>query len=110
MNKRNIPKLDILVKKLCDEKLTLKECTEALQGLANNKSPGMDGFTSNFYKKNWNAIQTLLYESYLYSFENKLLTTEQRIGILNLIPKKDKDLRKLSNWRPVSLLTTDYKI
>ena len=46
----------------------------------------------------------------MYSFEHNLLTNEQKIGILNLIPKKDKDLRKLSNWRPVSLLTTDYKI
>ena len=64
------------------------------------------GFSTNFYKKIWNDFKTLLYESYLYN----LLTTEQRIGILNLIPKKDKDLRKLSNWRSVSLLTTDYKI
>ena len=46
----------------------------------------------------------------LYSFDNNLLTNEQRIGILNLIQKKDKDLRKLANWRPVSLLTTDDKI
>ena len=46
----------------------------------------------------------------MYSFKNNLLTNEQRIGILHLLPKKDKDLRKLKNWRPVSLLTTDYKI
>ena len=30
--------------------------------------------------------------------------------MLNLIPKTNKDLRYLSNWRPVSLLQTDYKI
>ncbi len=39
-----------------------------------------------------------------------MLTQEQRMGVLNLIPKKDKDLRHLSNWRPISLLATDYKI
>ena len=27
-----------------------------------------------------------------------------------MIPKKDKDIRYLKNWRPVSLLNTDYKI
>ena len=32
------------------------------------------------------------------------------MGIINLIPKKEKDLRFLKNWRPVSLLNTDYKI
>ena len=32
------------------------------------------------------------------------------IAIINLIPKKDKDLIFLKNWRPVSLLNTDYKI
>ena len=95
---------------LCDEQLTLKECTDALKSLANNKSPGIDGFSTNFYKFFWIDLNMLLYESYLYSFEHYLLTNEQRIGILNLIPKKDKDLRKLSNWRSVSLLTTDYKI
>jgi len=30
--------------------------------------------------------------------------------MINLIPKKDKDLRLLKNWRPVTLLNTDYKI
>ena len=32
------------------------------------------------------------------------------MGILNLLHKKDKYLRTLANWRPVSLLNTDYKI
>ena len=27
-----------------------------------------------------------------------------------MIPKKDKDIHYLKNWRPVSLLDTDYKI
>ena len=52
----------------------------------------------------------MIYDSYLYSLKNNLLTQEQKIGIINLIPKKDKDLRYLKNWRPVSLLNTDYKI
>ena len=38
------------------------------------------------------------------------LSVEQRRGILSIIPKKDKDLRFLKNWRPLSLLNTDYKI
>ena len=41
-------------------------------------------------------------ENYLY--------IDQRRGVITLIPKPDKDLRYLSNWRPISLLNTDYKI
>ena len=52
----------------------------------------------------------LLFDSYKYSFQNGLLTSDQRRGILNLIPKPNKDLRYLKNWRPVSILNTDYKI
>jgi hypothetical protein len=32
------------------------------------------------------------------------------IAILTLVPKKDKDIRQLKNWRPISLLNADYKI
>ena len=110
LKSQDIPKLKEHDKLLCEETLTLPECTSALKQLANNKSPGIDGFSTNFYKFFWIDIKILLYESYVYSFQNNLLTNEQRIGILNLLPKKDKDLRKLQNWRPVSLLTTDYKI
>ena len=78
--------------------------------MANNKSPGSDGLTTNFYKFFWPDIRNLLIESYEYTYKDKKLSQEQKLAIINLIPKKDKDLRFLKNWRPVSLLNTDYKI
>ena len=33
----------------CEEKLTPKECWEALNSMKNDKSPGNDGFTKKFY-------------------------------------------------------------
>ena len=48
--------------------------------------------------------------SYNYGFQKGELSTSQRQGIIRLIPKKDKDLSYLKNWRPVSLLNVDYKI
>jgi len=49
-------------------------------------------------------------DSFNYGFENGHLLISQRLGIISLIPKKDKNLEYLKNWRPVSLLNNDYKI
>lgn len=40
----------------------------------------------------------------------KNLTSLQKQGIISLIPKPDKDLTNISNWRPISLLNVDYKL
>ena len=110
LDSEHIPKLNNADQELCDQELSIHDCGKALKDLANNKSPGSDGLTTNFYKFFWPDIRNMVHNSYLYSLENKLLSQEQKLGIINLIPKKDKDLRYLKNWRPVSLLNTDYKI
>ena len=38
------------------------------------------------------------------------MSFEQREGLLILIPKKNKDLLEVENWRPITLLNTDYKL
>jgi len=38
------------------------------------------------------------------------LSISQRQGIIPLIPKKNKDLLLLNNWRPISFLYADYKL
>ena len=49
-------------------------------------------------------------DSYNYSFENNLLSLDQRRALLVMIPKGTKDKRELKNWRLISLLNVDYKI
>ena len=43
-------------------------------------------------------------------FKNKELPLSVRLGIIALIPKGDKDPRFISNWRPLTLLDTLYKL
>ena len=45
-----------------------------------------------------------------YSFEIGDMTVMQKQGLISLLPKKNKDLGNLNNWRPLTLLNTDYKI
>ena len=33
-----------------------------------------------------------------------------RRGLISLIPKKNRDLRKIAQWRPIILLCADYKL
>ena len=43
-------------------------------------------------------------------YEVGKLSILQRRGVITLIPKADSDLLDLQNWRPITLLNTDYKI
>ena len=87
-----------------------KEILKSLKEMPNGKTPGSDGFTTDFYKFFWINIKGLLFDSYKYAFEHNSLSIEQRRGILCLIPKKQRNKLLLKNWRPITLLNTDYKI
>ena len=80
-----------------------------MKKMENNKSPGIDGLTSNFYKHFWPILGPDITQVFNYCFQYGLLTRTQRRGIITLIFKKG-DRTKLQNWRPITLLTTDYKI
>lgn len=93
-----------------DVEIGLTDCSYALKQLPNGKSPGSDGFTVEFYKFFWKSIKTQVFDSLKYALANGELSTEQKRGIITLIPKPDKDSRNIKNWRPITLLNTDYKI
>ena len=107
---QNIPRLDMKDRDSCESEFSIEELSESVKELPNNKSPGCDGLSIEFYKFFWKYIRHFLYDSYLYSFNCGKLSLDQRRAVLNLIPKADKDIRKLKNWRPLLLLNTDYKI
>ncbi|KAL9962757.1 hypothetical protein ACROYT_G031895 [Oculina patagonica] len=97
-------------RKRCEGLLTAAECLESLKTMESNKSPGTDGIPAEFYKVFWNDIKSFLLASINASYEKGLLSISQRRGLITLIPKKDKSLCYIKNWRPISLLNCDYKI
>ena len=50
----------------------------------NNKSPGSEGITTEFYKIYWNDVKSCYIKSLNYSFEIGSLTTLQKKGIISL--------------------------
>ena len=106
----NITKLEDEHKQSCEGLLTEVECANSLKLMNNNKSPGSDGLTTEFYKIFWTDVKQYLIQSLNYSYTHGDMTDLQKQSIITLLPKGDKDRTFLSNWRPISLLNVDYKI
>ena len=90
--------------------ITTDEALKALKNMANNKSPGSDGFTAEFFKFFWVDIGQLLVRAINCGYEIGELSSTQKEGIITCIPKGDKPKQFLKNWRPISLLNISYKI
>ena len=77
--------------------------------MKNNKSPGEDGITIEFYKTYFNIIGEDLLEVFKCGLNNRELAYSQYLSVVSLLYKKGQreDIR---NWRPISLLNTDYKV
>jgi hypothetical protein len=105
-----IPKIEEIDKLECDSEISYIEVAKALKELKNGKTPGTDGFPPDYYKFFWKDLGGLVFDSIQNALAKGEMSLDQKRGVINLIPKKDKDIRKLKNWRPISLLNTDYKI
>lgn len=85
----------------CEGTLTLDECTQAVKSKYNDKSPGSDGLSVNFYKKFWDLIGLIVLESLNHGFERGYLSTEQSRGVISLIAKPGKNTEFLHNYHPI---------
>ena len=105
----NLPKLDSDESEQLDTTLTIEEVNTAVLQLGNNKSPGLDGLTSEFYRVFWPILKDDYLSVLNYAIHSGTLPHSFRRAVITLIPKKG-DLADIANWRPVSLLNSDYKI
>ena len=93
-----------------EQQLTMIDLEQAIKTMKNNKTPGQDGIPVDFYKVFWSMLKGSFYSMVLATFQDQILHNTARQGILNLIPKANKDTRYVKNLRPITLLNTDYKI
>ena len=106
----DIPKLSQAQKDNIEGMITLEELKETLKNMKNDKSPGSDGFSVEFYKFFFQNIGVFLLRSINEGFTHGELSVTQKQGIITCIPKDNKDRRYLKNWRPISLLNISYKL
>ena len=107
----HVPKLKTEDAMTCEGRISEEEAGFALSRMKNGTSPGRDGLTIEFYKFFWGKIKRILTKSFNESYDMGELSHTQREGVIILLHKgKDMERDSLGNWRPITLLNTDYKI
>ena len=70
-----------------------------------NKSPGNDGLTVEFYKHFWPLVSKLVMDSFNTAIEVQNVgefSVSQKQSIVTLIEEPGQDRQLLKNWRPIS--------
>ena len=106
----NIDKLSNSDRDSLERKITVDEAAITLKNMSYNKSPGSDGFTTEFFKMFWKDLGHFVVRSLNYGYESGTLSQTQCQGIITCIPKDGKPKHFMKNWRPITLLNTIYKI
>ena len=110
VDKEKVNILNHAMSQQLEGKVTYQEALNSLKHMKNEKSPGSDGFTAEFFKFFWKDLGMFLLRSYNKSFDKGELSITQKQGIISILPKGDKPREFLKNWRPISLLNVSYKI
>ena len=92
-----------------EKAITADKVKLALFQMKTNKSPGLDGLTNEFFQTFWNTIASDVLKVYNCCFKNGILCRSMNSALIRLIYKNRGERTDLKNWRPISLLTVDYK-
>ena len=91
------------------EKICSAELDEVILSCNNNKSPGLDGLTYEFYKKTWVIIKDVFMDVLQCQIDRLRLIDSDRMGATRLLPKV-VGVPKVEELRPITLLNCDYRI
>lgn len=109
-SKFDLPKLTIDQQTYLDSPITVEEVKKAISLMRPSKSPGVDGFPSEYYKKFADKLAPILTEVFKESLDLGKMPDTFNEALISLIHKKDKDPMDPGSFRPVSLINVDCKI
>lgn len=65
----------------CEGNISAKQCLDALKVMGDGKTPGMDGFTVEFYQFFWNDLSHYLVQSINFSYSIGEISVTQRSAL-----------------------------
>lgn len=89
--------------------ITDEEIKAALFDIGNDKAPGPDGYSSAFFKKQWNRVGNDIIRAVKEFFDTGQLLKSFNTTVVSLIPKT-ANCPKVGDFRPISCCNVFYKI
>uniref|UniRef100_A0A803T0B7 Reverse transcriptase domain-containing protein n=1 Tax=Anolis carolinensis TaxID=28377 RepID=A0A803T0B7_ANOCA len=110
ISNQRLEKISEKQREILNKEITDKEIKAAISKLNGNKAPGPDGLNGIYYKVFAEELTP-----YLKKVMNKILEDQEvpdswRKATITMIPKEGQDPKNVKNYRPISLLNSDYKI
>ena len=96
LEKFNLPKLNQEEIEIMNNPITSTEMEAVIKNLPKNKSPGLDGFTGEFYQTFREELMPLLLKLFQKTADKETLPNSFYEATITLIPKPDKDNTKKS--------------
>ena len=110
LEKFNLLRLNQKEIEIMNNPITSTEIEVVIKDFPQNKSPGPDGFTGEFYQTFREELMPILLKHFQKSAEGRTCPNSFYKATITLIPKPDKDNTKTENYRPISLMNIDEKI
>ena len=89
--------------------ISRSELDYVMKGCSNNKAPGLDGLTYEFYRATWHIIGDTFLEILQCQLSRLKLIDSNKMGATRLIPKVT-GTPQVDELRPLTLLNCDYRI
>jgi hypothetical protein len=89
--------------------LTVRDVIEAIKALPKGKAPGHDGVPMELFREYAEEVAPTLCQAFTAMLKSRATSASINKGLITLIHKTE-DRARLSNWRPITLLGSIYKI
>uniref|UniRef100_A0A803TZ67 Reverse transcriptase domain-containing protein n=1 Tax=Anolis carolinensis TaxID=28377 RepID=A0A803TZ67_ANOCA len=110
LGRQKIQRLTDDQREMLNKDISHKEIDIAIRKLDPNKAPGPDGLTPIYYKRLKDDLIPHLQKVMNNALHQKQIPKSWKEANIILLPKDNSDPNNIKNYRPISLLNTDYKI